>query len=48
MTYTYRGYTIVISPKTVAVLVFQAASLVFQTATETEAEELIDSLLSEL
>lgn len=47
-TYTYRGYTIIISPKTAAVLAYKAGKLAFQAATETDVEELINSSLSEL
>lgn len=48
MEYTYRGYTIIISPKTAAVLACRSGRVIFQAATETDVEELIDSLLSEL
>ena len=48
MTYTYRGYTIVLSPKMAAVLAYKAGKLIFQAATESDMEELIDSSLSEL
>lgn len=48
MSYTYRGYTVVISPKTAAVLAYKAGKLIFQAATDSDVEEFIDSLLSEL
>lgn len=44
--YTYRGYTIVISPKHSAVLVYRAGKLVTSTATDVDAESIIDDLLS--
>ena len=47
-TYTYRGYVIVISPKHSAVLVFRQGTLITETATDTDAETYIDSVLSEL
>ena len=47
-TYTYRGYTIIISSKAATVWAYKAGKLAFQAATETDLEELIDSSLSEL
>lgn len=44
--YTYRGYTVVISPKQSAVLVFRQGTLITETATDTDAESYIDDLLS--
>lgn len=48
MSYIYRGYTIVISPKTAAVFAYRSGRVIFKAATETDIEELIDSSLSEL
>lgn len=48
MSYTYRGYKIVISPKKVAVLAYKAGKLIFQASTEPDIEEIIDSSMSEL
>lgn len=44
MTYTYRGYQILISSTTADVLAFRAGKLAFRAATEKDIESMIDSV----
>lgn len=45
--YEYRGYTIIISKSTAAVLAYKDGKLIYTAATDSDIEDIIDSAMSQ-